>query len=119
MKKNPVMLKRVLASLVLTISLPYPLLADGKTVGLSTELPCLNLKELTEILNKHGEEAMFTAVGHREIDGEIKAFPVVFFVNTKTKTWTIMEKYSNDVYCASAMGQDIKPYLGESKDKIH
>lgn len=110
------MLKKILASLALTVGIIHPSIASEEEVYFVTEFPCVSLEQLSRVLEKHKEEPFLHGSSRREIAGKIVSIPMVIFVNPKTKTWTMIETYGKDIYCAAGLGQKISPYLGDSKE---
>lgn len=105
------MLKRILASLALTVGFYHPSIASERLLTFATEFPCGSLENLAEVLDKHEEEPALTASSTREIGGKFEVVPMVIFINMKTKSWTIVEQYGRDVYCVTGLGEKITPYV--------
>jgi hypothetical protein len=105
------MLKKILASLVLTVGLYHPSIASEKALGFATEFPCGSLEQLAGVLEEHGEEPALTATSTREVAGKFHTVPMVIFVNMKTKSWTMVEKYTDNIYCVAGLGDGITPYV--------
>jgi len=104
------MLKYFLASLALTVGLIHPSIASDIT-KLRTELVCGNELGIGEVLDKYGEIPFATMTSMRDIPGVgVTNNPIVIFVNPKTKTYTIIERLSKNVYCIVSLGDNISPY---------
>ena len=71
---------------------------------------CLSKEHMTEVIMEHEEKAMLTGVSVRSINNKEIAVPMVVFVNSETKTFTIAEKV-NDLYCVVVMGEKLTPYM--------
>lgn len=110
-------LKYFLTSLVLTIGIIHTAIANESSLVLNTSLLCTTSKGLEQVLDKHGEEAALTAMGIRDIDGNFVAVSTVLFINPKTKSWTLVEKIKEDLYCVAALGESISPYISEEKNR--
>jgi hypothetical protein len=108
------MLKYIIASLALTVGLHHPSIASESGV-IKVEVVCTTIQTLDEVLTKYGEEAALMMVAIRESSGNIRANPVVFFMNSKTKTWTLVEQISEKEYCIIAMGEKVTPYFPDRK----
>jgi hypothetical protein len=94
--------------LALFLLIPLTVLADVKIINLP--IYCVNVKTLSEVLEKHGEEAAMTMSSSRDIQDQIITSSTVLFVNFKTKTWTMVERLTNDNYCVIAVGDNITPF---------
>lgn len=106
---------KTLASLALTVGMINSSIASEKTI--STELICTSPMGLEQVLEKHKEEPFLTAISVRNLDGKLVAMSTVMFINSKTKSWTLVEKINENLYCVSAMGEHIAPYIEESDQK--
>ena len=71
---------------------------------------CTNKADMAQMLDQHSEQAMLTMISHREIGNQITEVPTVLFVNRETQSWTLVERPSPEIYCAVAMGDNIRPY---------
>jgi hypothetical protein len=110
------MLKYMIASLALTVGLIHPSIAsESKTVR--TDLVCTTIENLDKVLTEHGEEAALTMVSMRETRKGVIPNALVFFMNPKTKSWTLVEKFSETEYCIVALGQEVNPYFPEEEKK--
>lgn len=74
------------------------------------EATCGSAQTMTSVLREFGEKPTLTLVSNREINGDIVAFPSMFFVNFETKTWTLVEQVTKTKFCVTATGEDITPY---------
>lgn len=110
------MLKYIITSLALTVGLSHPSIAsEAKTI--KTDLICTDIVSLDQVLTKYGEEAVLTMVSNRETRRGIQANATVFFMNPDTKTWTLVEKFSEKDYCIIAVGEKVSPYYNEETKK--
>lgn len=96
-----------LSATLISLAMTMPVLA--RTEG-SIPVICTDKKEMSEILEAHGERAMMTMISHREIGGEVAEVPTVLFANPETLSWTLVERPRPEVYCAVGMGDNIRPY---------
>lgn len=112
------MLKFFITSLALTVGLIAQPSMASETKTVSVEFLCVKLNKLTEILAKYGEEPMMTMTSARDLGGKKIINPAVFFINTKTRTWTLAEKFGNDYYCVVGLGDGIKPFVSEENKKV-
>lgn len=97
---------KFIAALLLLV--PLTVLADVKVINLP--IYCISIETLSEVLEKHGEEAAMTMSSSRDIQDQIITSSTVLFVNFKTKTWTMVERLTNDNYCVIAIGDNITPF---------
>jgi len=107
------MLKKMLASLALTVGIIHPSIASEK---LSLEVICTDLENISTVLEKHGERPALTAVSIRpnNKDKEIP-IPTVMFINFESGSWTLVERVRTNLYCATAMGEKMSPYFEQKK----
>jgi hypothetical protein len=71
---------------------------------------CVSSQELTTTLARYGENPALTMMSSRVMDQQQQVHSSVLFVNYDTKTWTLVEKVQEDLYCVSAMGNEIQPF---------
>jgi len=67
---------------------------------------CGTLKQLSEVLVEYDEKPLAIANTTRNASGIVKEFTVLFFLNEKTKTWTVAEKVRDDLYCVISTGKN-------------
>jgi succinyl-CoA synthetase alpha subunit len=105
------MLPKILASLALTVGVANISIAS-EVQRFPTELICGNEAGMAEVLEKYGEIPFATMTSSREVPiVGLTVNPLVIFVNPKTKTYTIIEQLTADVYCVVAIGENINPYV--------
>jgi hypothetical protein len=103
------MLKKFLASMVLTIGTIHPSLANEVT-QFPTNLSCIVEKDLEQTIAEFGELIFAGGVSMREIPGVgLVQNNLVIFVNPKTRSWTMVERFTKDMYCVVALGQGFRP----------
>jgi len=107
------MLNKILTSLALTVGLTIQPSIASEAKKVPVDLICVNLETLDELLTEFGEEAALTMMVNRESKTGISSNPMVFFMNPKTKSWTLVEKISEKYYCVVALGENVKPYFEE------
>lgn len=102
------MLKRILASLALTAGIVHPSIASEIT-KFPTELICVDQQGLTETITEFEEIGFAGGVAMRDIHSVgLVENNLVIFVNPKTQSWTIVERFSKDLYCVLALGKDFR-----------
>jgi hypothetical protein len=112
------MLKIIVTSLALTVGLVFThpsIASDPKTIR--NDIVCTDIKTLDEVLTKYGEEAALTMVSTRETRKGVSANAMVFFMNPKTKTWTLIEQFNEKDFCIIAIGEQVSPYFSEETGK--
>lgn len=67
---------------------------------------CGTLKQLSESMVEFKEVPFATGETTRQIRGTLKDMVVIFFLNDKTGTWTVVEKVSDDLYCITSSGRN-------------
>jgi hypothetical protein len=97
-----------LAAAVFSAMIPVTNLDNVTTV--QVDAYCVNTQSLYQIITEHGEKPMLTAISVRMIRDSEVPFATVLYVNSETKSWTLVEKIRDDVYCVVGMGDNIKPY---------
>lgn len=70
---------------------------------------CMTKDHMSEMLAEYEEKALMVGVSVRVVSGTEVSSPMVIFVNSETRSFTIAEKV-NDRYCVTAMGEKIKPF---------
>lgn len=103
------MLKKFLASIVLTVGTIHPSLANEIT-QFPTTLSCIGEKDLQQTITEFGELSFAGGVSMREIPGVgLVQNNLVIFVNPKTLSYTIVERFTQDMYCVVALGEGFRP----------
>ena len=85
--------------------------AQAQTAYLPVE--CGTLKDLTTVLTEYEEKPFATGETKRQTRGSEKTHVVLMFVNSKTGTWTVVEKVGDDKYCVLTGGTNF--FVVESK----
>lgn len=71
---------------------------------------CAGEEALMAMLKEYQEKPMLIGTSTRRRGGQAWDFPVVLFTNASTGSWTLVEEHGPDLYCAVAMGGDIRPF---------
>jgi len=100
------MVKKLLSTLFF-----IPALAVGQVETIQFETVCVSLEILEESMKKYGEKPFITSTGHRTSGDEKLFHATVLFMNTETKTWTMVEKIASNSYCIIGIGSNMKPYF--------
>lgn len=105
------MLKKILASLALTVGTIHPSIAS-EPVQVDSKITCASFAVINEALEKYGEIPFVTMTAYRmSRNQKVVEIPAVMFVNPKTKTYTVVEQFNEKVYCVVSMGEEVKPYI--------
>jgi len=83
-------------------SLVFSTAAFAQTSMLPVE--CGTMQELTKVLVEYDEKPFAIATTQREMKGNMIENHVLFFVNAKTRSWTVAEKVSDNRYCVITGG---------------
>jgi hypothetical protein len=103
------MLKYMLASLALTVGTIHPSIASEIT-QFPTHLMCVGQKDLAQTITEFEELSFAGGVAMRELPGVgMVKNNLVIFVNPKTQSWTIVERFTKDMYCIVALGEGFRP----------
>jgi hypothetical protein len=87
-------------------------LVYGQATVINFSADCGNARSLARLLSEYDETASLTMTSIRDSEsGEIKKNVLVLFINYKTKTWTMAERISPDLFCIIATGDDVNPYV--------
>jgi hypothetical protein len=77
----------------------------------SLDALCVDEITLTDsIIKEYGESAMLTMVSSRDVNGKTVDFATVMFVNPKTRSWTMVEKWDDKTFCIVGVGGSLSPY---------
>ena len=108
-------MKKLLATLLIML----PVMATGQPKGQIIDLigMCVGELQFAESMARYGEVPFLTMTTMRPLNEKMElfeAYPTVMFMNPSTLSWTIVEKRGDDNYCATAMGQNIQPFIDNS-----
>jgi len=87
-----------------------PVVNPDNVTTVQVDAYCINTQSLYEMIKEHDEKPMLTAISVRMIKNSEVPLATVLYVNPDTKSWTLVEKIRDDVYCVVGMGDNIKPY---------
>lgn len=112
------MFVKIATSLALTVSLSLPSIAS-ETRSLNTQIVCAAWDVIDASLNEHGEMpfARMSADRHIARSGTVQNI-VVIFVNPKTKTFTVVEQFKEDLYCVLSIGSEFGPVLEQDEKPL-
>jgi hypothetical protein len=104
----------LIALIFLSVMITSGCAANQPLVKRSVETMCVDSLVLAQTLVEYGEKPALTMTTNREMSKGVESFATVLFVNYQTKSWTLVEQYSEDLYCVIGMGNHLTPY--QSKD---
>lgn len=74
------------------------------------EALCTDSKSISATVGEYGELPFLTASGHR-VDRDRKKYnPTFLFLNPQSKSWTMVEKVDENIFCVIAAGTKMEPY---------
>lgn len=105
-----------LLSLVFVLTTLIPNFAYSQATVINFPAACSNIGDLAELISEFDEQTTLTMTSIRDTgDGNSKNHTLLVFVNFKTKTWTMAERVSNELFCIIATGIDMKPYVKKER----
>lgn len=79
---------------------------------------CASADVLQNMLDKFEEKPMLTMKSRRIVKNEIIEVNAAMFVNSTTKSYTIVEKSGNDLYCVVQAGPNIEVHSDNNDSGI-
>ena len=112
-------LKIIVVSLALLLIVAYTVnsTAQSKEPPKKTiDVICVTEQQIEDtLIEKYKERPMLVMTTSREINGKPTTVSTVLFVNPKTRSWTLAEKWGENNYCVIGMGEGITPYVDSGK----
>jgi len=103
------MFKKIVTSLALTVGLFHTSIASELT-QLNSQLICGDYSSINSTIKEYNEIPFVRMVSHRLVStGDIFQNQIVIFVNPQTKTYTMVERFSSDIYCVVSIGEKLSP----------
>lgn len=102
-------MKQLFLSLLLIPSLSFAqsnLNDDLKTFNIAVS--CVNSIQLEELSEKFEELPVFRALSLRSENGPIVSRSLVLFFNPKEKSYTLYEKFGDNMYCVISLGTGLE-----------
>ena len=91
-------------------------LVYGQATVINFSADCGNARSLARLVAQFDETVSLTMTSIRDSDGgEPAKNALVLFINYKTKTWTMAERISPDLFCIIATGNDVNPYVKKER----
>lgn len=104
-------MKKLLLLVLLVSTLSFAQESE-KTVVLRFNAPCGNQLQVAKVLNEFQEKPMIEMVSVRN-NGTPVEYSTILFVNSKTQTFTIVEKLSDKMFCITVTGKDLNLWQGQ------
>jgi hypothetical protein len=77
---------------------------------------CASSDNIAEAISKFDESPAMTMISQRtQESGPGTANYTLLFINYETKSWTLIERMADDVFCVIAAGTNIAPYVKKQK----
>lgn len=102
---------KILTSLALTAGLIAQPSIASELALYPTELVCSNENKIMSSLKEFGEEPFLRMLSTRQVSGDIVDNISILFVNSQTRSWTMVEKFSDDMFCVISLGTNAGPYF--------
>ena len=110
-------MKKIIAMFLLMPTLVFAN-SEKPSLQVSTyETVCLSAKDLSSLIDEFKEIPYVRGVS-RPVIGDDSSLPLVIFVNPQSKTFTIVERASKDIYCILAVGSNFQPVPKELQDEV-
>lgn len=88
--------------------------SPDKTIKLDAS--CSTQERVTAMLKQFEEIPMLGMVSERQInDGKVMSFATIMFVNPNTKTYTVVEQFTEEIYCVTVVGKNVTPMIDSIK----
>ena len=109
-------MKNMLATLLILPTVAFSQSNGADEIKINTY--CVTLQTLEDVLSEFDELPMIRGKSSRENKSEVTESPLVVFMNSKTKTWTIIERNTSGKYCILAVGENMEPVPGNIIEDI-
>jgi len=87
---------------------------EVEAAGIRFQTVCLERADIIKYMQDFEEIPFMTGFSLRAIGDNTIGNSIVFFVNTETRTWSVVERIDN-VYCAIAVGVKLEPFIANAK----
>lgn len=84
------------------------------TFRTSVDVACTSAQIFGDTMLKYGETPIGRGHSVRNIGGVTMVTNTVLFMNLKTGSWTLAEKFADNAFCVIAMGQNWEVYAPEN-----
>lgn len=73
-------------------------------------LVCEEWPVVKQMLDASAERPFLKGLSHRGINGELARFETIIFVNPDSGTFTVVERWTDEMFCVVQSGTVIRPY---------
>lgn len=94
-----------------------PVLAWAQPQIRTAQTLCVSGEDLTKTMNEY-KEIPFVRGASSSLTEDNKSLALVVFVNPETRTFTIVEKAGDNLYCILAVGGGFEPVPREIQDDV-
>lgn len=84
---------------------------SDEPVYADTKIVCVKGTVLFSALKNYNEIPMLSMLSYRRSEMGQTTYETRLFVNSSTGTWTLVERREGDLYCVSALGEQLKPIM--------
>ena len=101
-------MEKYLISFLLIVS-SFSAVSKENYIEIDMPMICTSAEAVSEMLTEYEEVPALRGFTTREtINGFVDNFFTIY-VNPKNRSWTMIEKYSEDMYCLVVAGHSMKP----------
>lgn len=97
-------MKNFFLSLLFLPSIAFSNSDDTPLATFDVAVTCVNGEQLTELSEKFDELPVFRARSLRQEANQIVSRALVLFFNPKERSYTLYEKFEEDLYCVISLG---------------
>lgn len=101
-------MKKLLLSLLFLPSMALSNSNDAPLATFNVAVTCVNGEQLSELSEKFDELPVFRARSMRQETNQIVSRSLVLFFNPQEKSYTLYEKYEEDLYCVISLGNGLE-----------
>lgn len=113
-------MKKYLIGFILggALAISVSAISEDKMEIRTFQTTCVTLNYLNKIAEQYDELPILRADSVRKDDGEDVSYVAVLYMNMKTKSWTLVEKISDNSYCVMGVGNGMEPVSQDIRDSI-
>lgn len=86
-------------------------LSFSQTTIKTIKADCYPLKDIVLELGKYKEAPLLMANSVRPVGSDNQGNALIIFMNTESRTWTIIERANDEIYCIIAIGDHLSPIV--------
>lgn len=99
-------MKKIFATAILLLS-ATSFAQSSKTI----KLECFPLRDIVLELGKYKEVPLLMANSVRPNGNSAEGKALIIFMNKESRSWTIIEKANDEIYCVVALGDHLSPVV--------